>query len=83
MKISRQKVFLIVLASIAFSFAYITNGLSRSFDIEEKRQSRARGEITFDIYHGPDEMNYWDFGTVSFIVIGLSCSLSAIWLENK
>lgn len=74
MKINPQTLVLIVLAIISFSLAYVASGLSRSYEAEK---------LTFTIYHGPDEMNYWDIGSISLIVIGSSCALSAIWLRNK
>ena len=81
MKISRQTLVLIVLAVVSFSFAYVASRLSRSYEAEKERQSRAKGELAF--YHGPREMNYWDFGGISLIVIGSSCGLSAMWLRNR
>ena len=36
----------------------------------------------YGLFHGNEEMNYWDYASIGFFVLAVSASIVAIWVRK-
>jgi len=74
MKISRVSIKFFVLAVIFYLASYYSTISSQKYDSALDK---------YGLFHGYEEMNYWDYAGIGFFILAISTTVVAIWLRKS
>jgi len=80
MKISRISIKMLILALMFYLAWYYAGISSRKYEIEKEREVREK--YGFIILHSQEELNYWDYAGIGFMVLAMSSTVVAVWVRK-
>ncbi len=74
---------MIILALVFYLAWYYAGISSRKYEIERERKYEVEWEkYGFTILHGQEELNYWDYAGIGFMVLAISSTVVAVWVRK-
>ncbi|MDQ3713686.1 MAG: hypothetical protein M3388_15900 [Acidobacteriota bacterium] len=80
MKISRISIKMLILALVFYLAWYYAGISSRKYEVEKEQE--AREKYGYIILHGQEELNYWDYTGIGFMILAISSTVVAVWVKK-